>query len=216
MKHFLVVSGGYVDDTFACKMIEQQCPDVIIAADRGMEFFYRNHRNPDIIVGDFDSVDTESLAYFRGQPEVRIKDLCPIKDDTDTESAIRLAIEMGAERITLLGATGSRLDHVLGNVELLGIGLQTGVPIAIVDSHNRIRMIDKGITLKKDEQHGTYVSLIPYTSQVEHLTLRGFKYCLSDATLRGFCSLGVSNEIYEEEAVITFDEGILLVIESKD
>ena len=46
--------------------------------------------------------------------------------------------------------------------------------------------------------------------------LRGFKYPLTDYCLRGFCSIGVSNEIMEEEAEIAFDGGILLVIESKD
>lgn len=229
MKHFIVVSGGSIDDEFACRVIEeqqkagfadisdgQQKGVVLIAADAGMEFFYRNGLKPDIIVGDFDSVGSEALAYFRSQPEIRIQELNPVKDDTDTESALRLAISMGAEQITLLGGTGSRLDHVLGNIELLGIGLMEGVLITLLDANNRIRMIDRGITLRRKEQFGTYVSLIPYSSQVEHLTLKGFKYPLSDYCLKGFCSLGVSNEIVEEEAVIEFDVGILLVIESRD
>ncbi len=216
MRHFLIVSGGSIDDAFACHMIEEEQPDVMIAADKGMDFFYRNQKKPDFIVGDFDSAEHESLSYFQSRSDVQIRELCPIKDDTDTESAIRYALEQGAEKITLLGATGSRLDHVLGNVELLGIGLKVGVPIVIVDAKNRIRMIDKGVVIKKAEQHGTYVSLLPYTEEVTHLTLRGFKYSLTDATLMGFCSLGVSNEIIEEKAEIDFDGGILLVIESRD
>lgn len=228
MKHFIVVSGGNIDDEFACRIIEEQQKAgfegisegqqgaVLIAADAGMEFFYRKGIKPDIIVGDFDSAGSETLSYFRSQPNIRIQELNPVKDDTDTESAIRLAISMGAEQITLLGATGSRLDHVLGNIELLGIGLGADIPIVLLDSHNRICMIDSGITLRKKEQFGTYVSLLPYTSEVKHLTLRGFKYPLFDYCLKGFCSLGVSNEIAEEEAVIEFDGGILLVVESKD
>ena len=84
------------------------------------------------------------------------------------------------------------------------------------DANNRIRMTERGMKLRRDEQFGTYVSLIPYTEQVEHLTLTGFKYPLTDACLKGFCSLGVSNEIKEEEAEIVFDGGVLLVIESRD
>ena len=128
----------------------------------------------------------------------------------------KFAIRRGAERITLLGATGTRLDHVLGNIELLGIGLKAGIPIQICDAHNRIRMIDRGMTLARKEQFGTYVSLIPYTECVEHLTLTGLKYPLTDACLRGFCSLGVSNEIVADTAEISFESGILLVVESKD
>lgn len=216
MKHFFVFSGGDIEDTFAIRLLEKEQPDGLIAADRGMDFFYRNHREPDMIIGDFDSAESESLQYFKKQTTVRIIELSPMKDDTDTEAAIRYAISMGAEKITILGATGCRLDHVLGNVELLGIGLTTGVSIQIVDANNRIRMIEHGIVLKRAEQHGMYVSLLPYTDKVEHLTLRGFKYPLEDATLSGFCTLGVSNEIVAEEAEIAFDGGILLVIESRD
>lgn len=216
MKHFFVFSGGDIDDIFASHLIEREKPDTLIAADKGMEFFYRNQRIPDAIIGDFDSVMTDSLSYFEEQGEVQIIELNPVKDDTDTEAAIQHAISMGAEKITVLGATGSRLDHVLGNVELLGIGLRAGVQIEIVDVHNRIRMINRGINIRRAEQHGTYVSLLPYTETVTNLTLRGFKYPLEDAILSGFCTLGVSNEIVEEEAEITFDEGILIVIESRD
>ncbi len=66
-----------------------------------MEYLYRSHRVPDVIVGDFDSVGTEALAYFKTLPGVAIQKLIPEKDDTDTESAIRLAIRSGAECITL-------------------------------------------------------------------------------------------------------------------
>ena len=214
MRHFFVVSGGALEDTFVCDLLDAERPQMTIAADAGMDFFYRNGRLPDLIIGDFDSVTGSALAYFKEQPGVEIHPLNPVKDDTDTEAAVRLAIARGADRITVLGATGSRIDHVLANIELLGIGLKAGVPMEILDPHNRIRMLREGITLRRDEQFGTYVSLLPYSPQVEHLTLRGFKYPLDDYCLKGFCSLGVSNEIAEEEGIIAFDGGILLLIEA--
>lgn len=216
MRHFIIVSGGTVADDLALHVLETERPEVMIAADAGMNFFYRNGVKPDIIVGDFDSAAMKALTFFRGQPEVDIRELNPGKDDTDTEHALRLAIEMGAEKITLLGATGNRLDHVLGNIELLGIGLEAGVPVVMLDANNRIRMVDRGFSILRERQFGTYVSLIPYTERVEHLTLNGFKYPLTDYCLKGFCSLGVSNEIEAEEASVVFDGGILLVIESRD
>ena len=216
MKKIVIVSGGKIEDFFATKWIKEQKPDEIIAADSGMEFLRRNGIKPDVILGDFDSVSEETLAYFKQLEGITWKKLNPIKDDTDTECAIRLAINRGAEEIALLGATGSRLDHVLGNIELLGIGLEAGVEIVLVDEHNRVRMRKSGMQLEKKEQFGKYVSLIPYSKEVKHLYLKGFKYPLEDATLKGFCSLGVSNEIIADVAEITFAEGILLVIESKD
>lgn len=212
----MIISGGSIKDSFALSFLQQKKPEYVIAADKGMEFCYRNGICPDVIVGDFDSADGEVLSYFRGQGDVEIITLNPVKDDTDTEFAIRHAMEKGASTITVLGGTGSRIDHVLGNIELLGIGLSRGIPIILQDSCNRVRMIDKGITIGKAEQFGVYVSLIPYTAQVEHLYLRGFKYPLSDYCMTGFNSLGVSNEIIDERGEISFEKGILLVIESRD
>ena len=216
MEKIVIVSGGKIEDSFAAEWIEKYQPDYIIAADSGMEFFYRTGKVPDMILGDFDSVSKEILANFKKQEGILWKTLNPIKDDTDTEFAIRYAISLGAKQIVLLGGTGSRLDHVLGNIELLGIGLNTGVEILLLDANNRIRMRKSGVQLKKAEQFGKYVSLIPYTNEVKHLYLKGFMYPLEDATLKGFCSLGVSNEITADVAEISFEEGILLVIESRD
>lgn len=212
----LIVSGGSIDDSFAAEWLEEAAPDYLIAADSGMEFFYRVGKLPDMIIGDFDSVKPEVLDFFKKKAEILIKELNPIKDDTDTEFAIRQAIALGAKEITILGGTGSRLDHVLGNIALLGIGLMEQASIFLVDKNNRIRMIDKPLKLSKTEQFGSYVSLIPYHGEVEHLYLKGFKYPLEDFCLKAFNSLGISNEIAAATAEISFSKGILLVIEARD
>lgn len=225
MKHFFIISGGNISDGFAVAYLKQaflqeaegETSEInIIAADSGLEFCYRNHILPQSAAGDFDSVTAETLAYFRRQQGIAWHPLPSQKDDTDTEAAVRMALRNGAEKITILGGTGNRLDHVLGNIELLGIGMEAGVPMELVDACNRIRMISSGIVLKKERQFGKYVSLLPYTDCVRHLCLTGFLYPLSDACLRGFCSLGISNEIVEDEAEIRFDGGILLVLETSD
>lgn len=212
----LIITGGNIRDEFACEKIKTGGYDMIMAADSGMDFLYRNHLTPDIIVGDFDSVDHDALDFFREDKRIEFCRLDPVKDDTDTEYAIRDALSRGITQITILGGTGSRLDHVLGNISLLGIGLEENVEIELVDEHNRVRMIDKPLSIRRDEQFGRFVSLIPYTGNVEHVTLTGFKYTLDDYTMGGFNSLGVSNEIKEEVARIEFSSGILLVIESVD
>ncbi|MCM1106698.1 MAG: thiamine diphosphokinase [Blautia sp.] len=213
---YLIVTGGEIPDEFAAKVVMMGGFEVIMAADIGMEFLYRAKIQPDIIVGDFDSADPEILDYFRSQEQIDICMLPSEKDDTDTEFAIREAISRGAKEITILGATGTRLDHVLGNIALLGIGLESDVRIELLDPHNRIRMIDKPFTLRKDEQYGKYLSLISFSDQVTGVSITGVKYPLSDYTMGGFNSLGVSNEIVDEEAKISLTSGRLLVVESRD
>jgi len=212
----VIISGGYIDDVFAVDWLKKNKYDCMIAADSGMNFLHRNGIVPDIIAGDFDSVGNESLAYYQELNDVQVLRLNPIKDDTDTEFVIREAIRRGAKEITLLGATGTRLDHVLANVYLLGIGLEEAVSIELVDKHNRIRMIDTGLEIKKEEQFGDFVSVLPVKGDAKGVTLEGMKYVLRDADIRCFSSLGVSNEIVDEVAKLSLKEGALLVIESRD
>ena len=212
----IIVSGGTVKEEFALEWLNGHGFDCTIAVDKGMEFFYHQNLVPDYMMGDYDSAPTELLEHFSHQEKVKIITLNPIKDDTDTEFAIRQAITMGATEITILGATGTRLDHVMGNIELLGIGLQEEVSIELVDPHNRIRMVDQECVIAKEGQFGQYVSILPVTPQVKGLTLDGFRYPLKDYTLEKFTSLGISNEIEEDYGRITMQEGIVLVIESRD
>ena len=190
--------------------------DCLIAADAGMDFLYRNQLIPDVIAGDFDSVNIKSLDAFTASENIEILRLNPVKDDTDTEFVIREAIRRGATEITILGATGTRLDHVLANVNLLGIGLQEDVKIEIVDAHNRIRMIEDTLEISKDEQFGKYVSVLAVKGDASGVSLDGFKYPLAEANVPSFSSLGISNEIIDKKANIRVKKGYLLVIESRD
>lgn len=213
---YVIITGGHIDDVFALDCLKKNIYDCMIAADSGMNFLYRNRIVPDVIAGDFDSVEDESLDEFSGLEEVEVLRLNPIKDDTDTEFVIREAIRRGAKNITILGATGTRLDHVLANIHLLGIGLEEGVSIELIDKHNRIRMIQDSVEIRKDEQFGDYISILPVNGDAKGVTLEGMKYPLQDADVKSFSSLGVSNEITAEKARISVKEGILLVIESRD
>lgn len=213
---YVIISGGHIEDVFALNYLKENKYDKLVAADSGMDFLYRNNIVPDMIAGDFDSVLSDSLAYYKELNEVQVIQLNPIKDDTDTEFVIREAIRRGAKEITVLGATGTRLDHVLANVNLLGIGLEENVPIELVDKHNRIRMIGDSIEINKDKQFGSFVSILPVKGDAKGVTLEGVKYPLENADVASFSSLGVSNEIVDEKAKISVKQGVLLVIESRD
>ena len=166
----------------------------------------------DVLPSNFDTFE----AYYQGLNDVQVMKLNPVKDDTDTEFVIREAIRRGATEITVLGATGTRLDHVLANVNLLGIGLEEDVTIQLVDKHNRIRMISDRIEIAKKEQFGDYVSVLPVKGDAKGVTLEGMKYPLKEADIACFSSLGVSNEIVEDIARISVKQGTLLIIESRD
>lgn len=212
----LIVTGGIINDSFFKKVLMNHNFDTIIGVDGGLECLYRHTIIPQVVLGDFDTIDKDILNYYKNQEEILIKEYQPEKDATDTEIAIEYAVSIGSSEITILGATGTRLDHTFGNLHSLLIAKKKGIPCCILDEHNHIELIDSGTKLEKKQQFGHYISFIPLTTTVEHITLKGFRYPLNDATLTiGNCN-GVSNEIKEDCAEVLFDEGILIMIQSKD
>lgn len=215
MKTF-IFSGGTYQESFVKKILEQEMkPFCVIAVDKGLESCLHLDLKPDYIVGDFDSLSSELFDYLK-QNQDRVRRLNPIKDDTDTEAAVRLALEETEGDIIIFGGTGSRLDHVLGNIALLGLGWKKNRTIFLWDEKNRIRLVQKVLHLKKEEQFGTYVSVLPMGEKAEGVTLEGMAYPLKEHTLEKYSSLGISNEITGDVAKISTKQGALLVIESKD
>lgn len=214
-----IVAGGAIDIDFAKKQIEAfaPCDRYIIACDGGLKACLKMGLQPDYIIGDFDSAG-EDLYRQALKLDSQVKKLNPIKDDTDSEASVNLALSANDGDITILGGTGSRLDHVVGNMSLLAFGHDKGRMIYILDPTNRIYMLPAGSAhrIKKSQQHGKYVSIFPYMGPVTGLSLTGFKYPLKNETLTGFTTLTVSNEIVEDEGVISFDQGHLIVMETRD
>ncbi|MBE5820755.1 MAG: thiamine diphosphokinase [Clostridiales bacterium] len=110
---------------------------------------------------------------------------------------------------------GTRIDHTLANINILMQPLKKNIECKIINENNEIQLIEKGIEIKKDDNY-KYVSLLPLTTTVEKVTLKGFKYSLDKADLKIGESIGVSNEQIEEFATIDMEKGILILIRSKD
>lgn len=220
----LIISGGNIDFDFALDFLAKYHPDETIAVDGGLAFLDKvgqiNKNMPNIthIVGDFDTIEPEILEKYKQKPNITIHSFNPEKDYTDTDIALKLAMKLGeggkAVQITLLGATGTRLDHVLANMQLLIGPLSKGMECILLDAHNRVRMIQGHFTLK--EPYGKYISLIPVTMVLKGIDLKGFKYPLTDRTMVLGESLCVSNELSGRYGEIYIREGIALLIESMD
>ncbi len=214
----VIVSGGNIQKDFALSFLKEHSYEELIAVDNGLRFLYENEITPTRIVGDFDTIDPEIVTWYREHTGIEIRAFNPVKDATDTQIAVELALEVGSSSIVILGGTGSRLDHVLGNIQTLMLPLRAQVECVLMDANNRIRLIDKPISLQKQQQFGQYVSLVPLTTEVNGVTLEGFRYPLQDFTFKSTESagLGVSNEITADEAQIHLTEGVMILIESRD
>ena len=232
-----IIAGGHVDDDFVKGLLcdkkgNKKDGVYILAVDRGLECLLRLKINPDEVIGDFDSVSDEARIAIGLEPRKKPKksdeesfvfDVLPYhirqldvhKDQTDTEEAIRFAMRYLRGDIVLLGATGTRIDHVLGNISILGLGILSGYRIILMDEHNKVSLVKDEMVIKRDEQFGEFVSIIPYTDNT-YVTLEGFRFNVENKQMKRNLSLGVSNVIDDDEAKITVNEGVAIVIESRD
>ena len=214
-KKIVIVSGGELNEEFTLSVLREEA-GCVIGVDRGMEFLYHHQIMPSYIVGDFDSVDQTIAAYYRDETDVPIREFNPVKDASDTEIAIRLAMTLGCKEMIILGATGGRIDHLWANIQSLAIPFQAGVEAQILDPQNRIRLIDGDTVIKKDEAYGPFFSVFPRGAEVYHFNIEGAKYPLTDHTLSPYDSLCVSNQWLEDEVKISFMNGIVILMETKD
>lgn len=211
----LIITGGYIDEGFLKSLVMKENYTLMIAADRGLLAADRLNLPVDYILGDFDSVPPDILSKYRNK-SIPIESFPSMKDKTDTQIAFETAMEYNPSIIDLVGATGSRMDHTISNMDVLMVALNRGIEARIFDTNNKIYLKNKSFTINKQEQHGDYISLLPFSYKVTGLRLLGFKYPLDGITMTVGSSLGISNELIKEEGRIEFEEGILAVFETKD
>ena len=214
----ILVAGGNVETGWLKEQLNREYYSgavKLLGVDAGVLQIEQTGYIPDQVIGDFDSVsESDRLRILDRYKEKRV--LNPVKDDTDMEAALHLAVAMRPEEILILGGIGSRMDHTMTNIRLLAIPDQAGIPAVILDPHNRIRRIESGTMIRKEEQYGKYISLMAVSEEVRGLTLKGFKYSLTDGTLPAETSLGISNEIIDDQGMISFTGGRVLLLETKD
>ena len=179
--------------------------DYVIAADLGFDSLMAYGVNPDLAVGDFDS-----LGHRPNHPNVI--QLPAEKDDTDMVYALRKGLELGYRRFVMLGGVGGRLEHTLGNLQLLDWLALHGAQGFLAGEKTVATCIRDGRTITFPPSMSGYLSVFCNSGTAEGVTLSGLKYPLEDYMLTGSFPLGVSNQFLGVEAAVSVEKGSLLLI----
>lgn len=211
MMKVIIVSGGkHPSHELFNSVCDPSCK--VIGADSGAEFLKEHQIIPDLLLGDFDSIKEDTLLYFEGK--TRILRFDAVKDFTDTEAAYEEALKYSPDEIYFLGCTGSRLDHFIGNLSLLEKAMKKGIRAYLMDDHNKIFFMDRPGMIRKD--FGDYISFQGFRGPVRGFGVKGVKYPLWDYELHMGDPRNVSNEFLDEKISVTFREGILMILMTKD
>lgn len=182
--------------------------DLVIAADGGYAYLEQHGVRADIVVGDFDS-----LGRLPDHPNL-VK-LNPIKDETDTLSAIQLGQARGYTRFAIYGGTGGRTAHTIANLQNLAMLAQNGQRGWLIGEKEIFTVIHNGSIRFAPSSKG-FLSVFSLSTASEGVCETGLKYTLDHYTMVNGYPVGVSNEFTGEAAEISVENGTLLVIYTRE
>lgn len=188
--------------------ISPQPDDFLICADGGYAAATKHGFVPHLTIGDFDSMPQEQA---RGE----IVTLPVHKDDTDLVVCIRRGRRLGFREFVIAGCLGGRFDHTLAAMQCLMDCAHRGERAWLCDAQNRVTVCRPG-SYTFDRMDGRKLSLLAMTPEVSGVTVGGTLWELNNAALSNRYPLGCSNEWVDGQACISFDEGYLAVIMSRD
>ena len=198
---------------------------LVVAVDGGLPRLLAQEIEPDLVLGDFDSLDKKFrplLDQFGAAHPERLLRLPCEKDDTDTVYAARMCLERGCTELLLYGALGGRLDHTFANLQTLAWLKKHGADGYLIGKTTMAAALCGETVFLPQDYEGTF-SLFALDGQVTGVTLEGMKYPLNDAVMTNSFPIGVSNEVNRQtvrgtecgRASVTIRRGMALMILEK-
>jgi thiamine pyrophosphokinase len=205
----VIVAGGEPIDP----AVVRRLPDsrIIIAADSGLDEIQRLGLTADLVVGDLDSASAGAVATAteRGIPIHRYP---ADKDATDLELALRWVSAAGYTEAVLIGGSGGRLSHLLGNALVITSTDYADVRMTWHVGTTTVLVVRGSDPRTIDGAAGDTVSLIPTGGAATGVTTQGLRWRLDDATLAAGATHGISNEMTQPSAEVIVTGGVLLAV----
>jgi thiamine pyrophosphokinase len=178
--------------------------EIIVAADSGLATAIRCGVQPDLAVGDFDSLESPEL--LSGMESSRIHRYPRDKDETDTEIAIRVCREHGADEVVIIGGGGGQIAHFVGILSLFD---RADAPAVWITDSAEFTCITSSISIIGSV--GEVIGFFPVGCDTCEMRSTGLRWPL-DGVLWNKGDIGVSNELSESRAEIQMKRGRLLMI----
>lgn len=193
--------------------IELTEEDLVIAADGGFDYLEELGLRADYVLGDFDSVTSYNLPSDCIRYPTK-------KDDTDLMLAAKLGLEKGYTEFRIYGGLGGRLDHTLGNIQVLTYLSRHDAVGTLIGGTYSLRVVTDGVvTFGKDlpeNRAGNLCSIFSLSDVSVNVCIQGFEYEVEGTTLTNSFPLGISNEFTGKKGIVSVQKGTLAVLWHQD
>ncbi len=174
MKHVefdavLIAGGEYPTTEQPLKIVNEA--EYTVCCDGAADHYIATGAVPDAIVGDGDSISGENKARYSHLLHVIAE-----QESNDQTKAVRFLMEQGKRKIAIIGATGKREDHTIGNISLL------------------VEYMRSGAEVRSYTDYGVF---IPCHGTTTHECRRGQQVSIFSITAREMSAEGLLYPIYD-------------------
>jgi len=191
----ILANGDYPTHELPLKVLHEA--SYVVCCDGAANEFLRCGGEPNVVIGDGDSLLPEYRHLLMQIDE---------QDDNDLTKAVNYLLEQGHNRIDIVGATGRREDHTIGNISLLMNYQQVGADVRMFTDFGVFIPCREGIKIQCSV--GQQVSIFNFGAT--NLSADGLRYPLYD-----FTNLwqGTLNEATSDEVSIYASGEYLIFLE---
>jgi thiamine pyrophosphokinase len=205
VKKCIILANGKPPKKSIITFFQKAGYNKLICADGGSNSALKMKLDPDVIIGDLDSISSNALKEFKSVSKIiRIKR----QNDTDVEKCLKFAIKNKFEEALLLGATGNRLDHTLCNIGIV-LKFFTQIKVSLIAEDSFLKAYTGNIELKTFP--GETISLYGISSETKIIS-NGLKYELKNIALPFGIRESTSNIAIKNLVKLKIKNGVVFVI----
>ena len=198
-KTIILANGNFPMHEIPLKFLNNA--EQIICCDGAAQSLLKIGIKPDFIIGDLDGITEEIKSQFSDIILYR-----PDQETNDLTKSVNFCIENNYKNITILGATGKREDHTLGNLSLLADYSEKSNIQLLTDHGVFTPLIKSSILESYPKEQISVFSLNPETI----FTFHNLLYPVENRKLSSLWE-GTLNEALCNWFSISFDNGKVLV-----
>lgn len=199
----LILDGDLPSEELTSSLVDQA--NIVVAADGAALKLGDRGIAPDVIIGDLDTITEEAAeeAAENGRTEIYYDGS---QQEYDGEKGLIYLIDNGSEEITVLGAGGGMIDHVLNNFSLLTRYSQEAAIRTVDDLCTGYFVSDR---LDLDTEEGERISIIPMPGA--QVTTTGLHWELDGEVLAWSIREGASNRATGPKVSVAVRNGTVVV-----
>jgi len=200
-KDIVILANGRFPKASHSRSILDQAK-IIVCCDNAADKLIRYGRIPDVIIGDLDSLSESTRSRYRDRL-IQIEE----QESNDLTKAVNYCVQQGYSSVTILGATGLREDHSLGNISLL-LEYNKKLKANIISDHGEFSLVQSGIAVPS--YPGEQLSFFSVDNRVR-VTSEGLKYKLDGLQLHNWWRASL-NESEADQFTLHFESEHALIL----